>query len=477
MQSAAHITRHQSPPPNTTARTAPYLRAPDKLLRQHAFDPLVVGVYLAIARCALSLRGPAPLSPADLAAWSDGRRSRDIAVMRRIRRLLDDGWLIAAPGRAVKLRLLPTWGGAALPWRFDDAQSGKPANLRVRRIPIDLLDSYIGRIDPQPGRRPALITRYFNRPLIGLADLGAYAIAAVTDVAPTPQLCSSGLFDAAEPQSPRPLLDLLTDAARQCLTICDGDEAYPITPSVHGWRLLERGERNGSANGSVNGSANGSPNGSRKPSLSNREFAAPTAPESPVNDNPAPHAWDSWDQRIEGDPSPMNSESINGGRRMQSAQHDATTAEREQLLREMGIRNRAALADVPLDLITQWHAAMQHPGFQARFSDPAAFAYTQLRQRIPPPTAAECERWARHATPNNSHYAPSGEDARHATLLARACELAGPGDEQLVGAVLAALIDGMDEPAALAFAQSELAHQAQLESEEVYRALRARATR
>ena len=121
-------------------------------------------MYLAVARCALALQAPAPLSPADLAAWGGGERTRDLALMRRIRSLTDAGWLIAEPGRAVKLRLRPSWGqdadGVAQPWQLDDAQLGKPEGLRVRRVPLELLDSYLGRIDPQPGRRPALVTRY-----------------------------------------------------------------------------------------------------------------------------------------------------------------------------------------------------------------------------------------------------------------------------------------------------------------------------
>jgi hypothetical protein len=135
---------------------------PDRLLRDFAHDPLAVGVYLAVARCALSLRGAVPLSPADLAAWSSGARTRDLALMRRIRHLIDAGWLIATHGRSVKLHLLPSWGmgahGIALPWQFGAAQIGKPAGRRVRRVPLDLLDTYLGRLDPQPGRRPAVIT-------------------------------------------------------------------------------------------------------------------------------------------------------------------------------------------------------------------------------------------------------------------------------------------------------------------------------
>lgn len=176
----------------------------------------------------------------------------------------------------------------------------------------------------------------------------------------------------------------------------------------------------------------------------------------------------------------MTSESIDGGRWNRPARAAVTDPECERLLRTMGIRQRAALAGVPLELVAQWHTALQHPGFQARFADPAAFAYTQLRQRLPPPTIEECERWTRSATAHDHarHYTPqTSDDAHYAALVAQARELAGDDDEQLVGLVLNALLEGMDAPAALTFAQTELAHQTQLESEEVYRALRARTTR
>ena len=158
------------------ARPAPYLRVPDRLLRRFARDPLAIGIYVAVARCALAKRGPAPLSPADLAEWSSGDRTRDSAIMRRITLLLNEGWLTADRGQAIKLRLIPTWGhapnGQLIPWNFQAEHFGKPDVLRIRRVSLELLDTYLGRLDPQPGRTPALITRYFDRPLISLFDLG-----------------------------------------------------------------------------------------------------------------------------------------------------------------------------------------------------------------------------------------------------------------------------------------------------------------
>src|SRR5690242_19732872 len=101
----------------------PYLRIPEKLLRSYVYDPLAIGVYLAVARCALAERGLAPLSANDLVTWSGHRHSR-VAIMRRIQRLIASGWLIAEREHTVKLRLLPTWGhqpiGTVCVWQLND---------------------------------------------------------------------------------------------------------------------------------------------------------------------------------------------------------------------------------------------------------------------------------------------------------------------------------------------------------------------
>ena len=278
-------------------------------------------MYLAVARCALALQAPAPLSPADLAAWGGGERTRDLALMRRIRSLTDAGWLIAEPGRAVKLRLRPSWGqdadGVAQPWQLDDAQLGKPEGLRVRRVPLELLDSYLGRIDPQPGRRPALVTRYFDRPLLGFADLGVYAITQITAIAPTAPLLALGLLDAAGPQPPPPLADLLIAASAGQLHLGDGTgdstsdgtsgstSDGTVALSLQGRYRLDA--RNGSSSGSLSRSSNGSCSGSHDHTPDLGPSGASERDESPARNFAAAAAWDGWDRSTEGHESPTPS--------------------------------------------------------------------------------------------------------------------------------------------------------------------------
>ncbi len=152
--------------------------------------------------------------------------------------------------------------------------------------------------------------------------------------------------------------------------------------------------------------------------------------------------------------------------------------ERVQLLTAMGIRQQHALAHVPLALIQAWQAALAHPGMAARFDDPVAFAAAQLRREIIPPSATELDRWAGGTRgDDHRHYAPVDcAQERQAALYAQAQEIAGD-DEVLVGYVAVALAEGMDAIGALIHAQREIERQAPEASEEVYRALRARAGR
>jgi hypothetical protein len=347
--------RHVEPRPQ------PYIPVPERLLRAFAHDPLAVGVYLAVARCALSTRGPIPLSPADMSDWFTGTRTRDGAILRRIRTLVATGWLIAEHGQAIKLRLLPAWSPDQ-PWNLDAPQVGKPAGVRVRRVPLDLLDSYVGRIDPQPGRRSALITRYVDRPLLDLVDLGTYALTALTTITPTPRLMTFGLCDTAgAPLVPPPLSMLLAEVAAgrvrddagpvvlstqgrfRCGLLPETPpimrvEPEPVTQeaevvaeegrvdAVDGHGAAEAGEsrveiclaessegelqapcgvRNGSRIGSPNGVRNGSRIGSRRGTPDQGRFDRLQRAEREGEHDISRAAWDGWDERIEGsDPPP-----------------------------------------------------------------------------------------------------------------------------------------------------------------------------
>lgn len=217
----------------------------DQVLRLFVRDPFIIGIYLIIARCALVTSSAVPLSAADLVRWSgyepksvDGERLR-IAIMRAIRRLEAQGFLMITRTNAVKHRFLPTWGrddrGTIRPWRWDIPDLGKPAHLRCRRVSLSIFDHYIGRLDPQPKRTPALVTRYFAHPLLDLRDLGTYAIAALMPITPTPRLLIAGLVDDNHPVPTRPLRDLLTlAAAGQLSTLVDSHEIV-VMPSAAGW--------------------------------------------------------------------------------------------------------------------------------------------------------------------------------------------------------------------------------------------------
>jgi hypothetical protein len=508
--------RHAEPRPQ------PYVPVPERLLRAFAHDPLAVGVYLAVARCALSTRGPIPLSPADMSDWFTGTRTRNGAILRRIRTLVATGWLIAEHGQAIKLRLLPAWAPDQ-PWNPDAPQVGKPTGVRVRRVPLDLLDSYVGRIDPQPGRRAALITRYIDRPLLDLTDLGTYALTALTTIAPTPRLMLLGLCDTAgSPLPPQPLMTLLaevdagrvhddagpvalstqgrfrcgllpetppvvrgeSDAPNQEQVAVEAERAVDVRASVEVVEAVEAGEekhladssegkiyarnntRNGSRIGSPNGVPNGSRIGSRRGTPDQRRFDRLQRAEHEVKNDTSSAPWDGWDERTEGSdppPTPSRTDSAVGG-------GGGATNERLAMFQAIGIRHHTGLANVPLELLRAWQEALNDRSFAARFRDPAGFAYAQLRAHLPPPSAAERCRWS--ASPEDRHFAP----IPHVDLapIADVVALLDAPTRALVDAGMAA---GMDAVSALVHAEREIDRQQQAASEEVYRALRARALR
>ncbi len=507
-------------------RPQPYLPVPERLLRAFAHDPLAVGVYLAVARCALSTRGPIPLSPADLSDWFNGTRTRDGAILRRVRTLVATGWLIAEHGQAVKLRLMPAWAPEQ-PWNVNTTHLGKPAGMRVRRVPLDLLDSYVGRLDPQPCRRAALITRYVDRPLLDLVDLGTYALAALTTITPTPRLMTLGLCDtvgAPLPPSPLPLLlaevaagrvrddvgpvALSTQGRLRCGLLPKTPPVVRIEPkpaiqesvavevgsavdtggAVEAVQAVEAGEsheetcpadvtqgepqapyrvRNGSRIGSPNGVRNGSRIGSRRGTPDQRRFDRLQRAEPEVDYDNSRAAWDGWDKRIEGSdppPTPSSTDSAVGG-------GGGATSARLDVFAAIGIRHHAGLADVPLELLRAWQDALADRSFAARFRDPAGFAYAQLRAHLPPPSAAERRRW--NTSPaDERHFAPVS--MADLAPVADVVALLDAPTRVLVDAGLAA---GMDAVSALVHAEREMDRQHQAASEEVYRALRARTLR
>jgi hypothetical protein len=481
---------------DVSTRPSSYVQVPDRLLRSFAHDPMAIGVYLAVARCTLSLRGPAPLSPADLSAWFNGTRTRDAAILRRIRALVAAGWLVSDHGRAVKLQLLPTWTPAQ-PWDVAAPHLGKPRTVRVRRVPLELFDTYVGRIDPQPGRRPALVTRYIDRPLIGLVDLGLLALATLTTITPTARLLMLGLCDASGMPLPPPSLTavLATVQAGQVF-----DDHGPVGLSTQGrFRCGEypdpapapnrscngscSGSRSGSRNGSQarsdapsepNGSRNGSRSGSRNGSRNgSRTAPLPERRSSPLECGTTEVATDtsaapcilrsSWIEGSDPPPTPSSNHDTTGGGGGQD--------ERIELLEAMGIRHTTGVADVPLALVRDWKAALDQPAYAARFRDPAGFAYAQLRDRRTPPKPKPTG-WAQSPAGQRfiqplppGEYVPESEESILASL-----------DEPTAILVKERMDRGMDVISAVIDAEKERTIQQREASEEVYRALRALAT-
>jgi hypothetical protein len=274
----------QSAPPNALQRQEAqgahrYVLVPDALILAFANDPLAVGVYAAIARLVVAAKDAVPLAARDLAAWMGSEREADrAAIMRRIASLGERGWLMITRTRASKHHLLPTWGrdrmGTVWPWRFDQPDSERPAHVRGRRVPLGLLDTYVGRLDPQSGQGPALVSRYFTRPLLDLTDIGVYVIGLRAEVAPTPRLRHLGLHAVAGVTAPADAQSLMELAAAGQLTTLVSDVVEAVHLSVQGQSRLgiastiavtpqigQPGFQCGSLGGSRAGSAGRSHNG------------------------------------------------------------------------------------------------------------------------------------------------------------------------------------------------------------------------
>jgi hypothetical protein len=237
---------------------------------------LAVGVYVAIARLSLAVKGAVSLAARDLVAWMGSNRDADrAAMMRRIVKLERDGWVIVERATATKHRLIPTWGrdqaGTVRPWRCDEAHSGRPAHVRGRRVPLALLDDYLGRLDPQPGHGRALISRYLTRPLLDLTDVGVYTIGLRAEISPSPRLRHLGLYNQAGMLPPADNRSLLISAVTGTLTTLEGDAVVAVllsvqgrarlgikTPIVAGSNHADTERLYGSIRGSTDGSRDGS---------------------------------------------------------------------------------------------------------------------------------------------------------------------------------------------------------------------------
>jgi len=283
-----------------------YVLVPDSLIAAFAHDPLAVGVYAAIARLCMAARDAVPVAARDLAAWMSSDRDADrAAIMRRIVKLEERGWVMVTRRTATKNSLLPTWGrdqtGVERPWRFDLADSGRPSHLRGRRVPLGLFDTYLGRLEPQPGHRSALISRYFTQRLLDLTDIGIYTIGLRAEVAPSPRLRHLGLQTAAGMLQPVDDQSLLAQANSEQLTTLEGDMVVAVQLSAHGHARLSIAlpriaPRTVASDehlyGSIHGSHDGSAGRSLHPSCNSAIFPEQDGPNVIDDIPPSLIAWD-----------------------------------------------------------------------------------------------------------------------------------------------------------------------------------------
>jgi hypothetical protein len=224
-----------------------FIVLPDAELRGFARRPLAVGVQLAVTRLCMRTGGRVPASRADLAAWNDDQATRDDGLGTAIKRALDDlracGQLVGQADLGEKLWLSPGWGlgraGKARVWNWKRRDRGRPAKLTFRKIPISLIDDYLG-VCQTDAYDPARVERWFDRPLLDLADLGAYALrwAGIRVAARfLVRLRHLGLLDARDqPVLPRSRSTLLAQAVAGTLTTI-GDDGQVVTV-----RLSEQGQ-------------------------------------------------------------------------------------------------------------------------------------------------------------------------------------------------------------------------------------------
>ncbi|MEN9935867.1 MAG: hypothetical protein RLZZ387_2446 [Chloroflexota bacterium] len=183
------------PPAPSRAPSGPgYVLIPDALVADLANNLAAIGLYALVARRFLVSQAPVPLSAADAHRYDPALSPA--AAGRALRRLAQQGWLLEAPSPGSKSAYTPTWGvvrGEARPWGMDEPRLGLPRRHTAQRLDRRLLDLYLGKLTPHPAHRAA-VTRYLTRPLLSLADVGAYARALAGLSGDSPALVRLGLL-------------------------------------------------------------------------------------------------------------------------------------------------------------------------------------------------------------------------------------------------------------------------------------------
>lgn len=184
----------QRPVERAEDATIYYVPLTQRLLWELRDSPLAVGVYALVARVYRATKAAVPLSAGDLRRY-DPSLSQG-AAGRALDRLERAGYLLRAEGRGRRNVYQPSWGlisGAPRPWALEESRLGRPPHLLFFRLPQDLLDRYMGRLEPS-ARGGALVSRYTTVPLLCLADVGAYGLAMASYPAASQRLEEAGLL-------------------------------------------------------------------------------------------------------------------------------------------------------------------------------------------------------------------------------------------------------------------------------------------
>src|SRR5205085_458827 len=248
------------------------------------------------------------------------------------------------------------------PWRSDATALGRPQHIDALALDLRLLDLYMGKLTLHP-TRPALITRYVTQPLLGLRDVGAYALTLNTIPTTTPRLEQWGLVQAGECvrlPSDRAVLARVSQLALE--------DEHATTLTRQGWRKLglvppaprdpapERGEILAFVPPDMIGQVIGE--GIAEVIASEQDmqtpFSAPQCAETEVGDTPATTSWESIGIQRDDRIPPQPPHRVAGGGRTKGdvtrGQGQAPKTEVAQLLHTLNVRPRqvAELADAPL---------------------------------------------------------------------------------------------------------------------------------
>lgn len=320
---APHPARPAPVPRGLIAPPEHYCPIPQRLLADLHDTPIAIGLYALVARLYLIEQAPVPLSRADVQRYDPSLKTG--AVKRALDRLLNRGWLIAAPTECQrKQRYTPSWGrikGAPLPWQMGQSCLGRPRHIIRQLLDRSLLDVCMGRIIPH-ATQSATISRYVTTPALGLADIGSYALALAGQPRETEGLQRLGLVRAGQalpvPAEPR-LLALISQRALL-------DDAEDVALTVGGTRRLgvgpapEKADRSqplffvppgsiGSLIGQLIGESIGSTNESAQ------GFTVLQRAKTHLSEHVEGITWDSWDSRNQATPppTPSNPTTTNGG--------------------------------------------------------------------------------------------------------------------------------------------------------------------